>query len=522
MTRTLLGWAIVGLSTGIVLGGNSIQAAPPDDLLTVAERSHFQATARHAEVVALCERLAASSPLIKLLEMGRSGEGRSLPLLVVANPPLATPDEARASGKLVVFLFGNIHAGEICGKEALPILVRELVQKPDDPLFKHLVLLVAPILNADGNERVAKTNRPGQVGPAEGMGQRPNAAGLDLNRDFMKLEAPETRSLVRLLNQWDPALTVDTHTTNGSHHRYTITYEGPKNLAGDPRLIAYSRDTLFPAVSEAFTKQTGRYAFFYGNFESDHTRWTTYPSSPRFGTTYIGLRNRLSILTEAYSYAPFDVRVWATRDFCRNVCEYVAEHRVEIRSLLEAARRSTIEAKAPRVAIRAKPRPLPNKFTVLGYVERVENGRAVSTGEPRDYLCSVEEDFEPTLEVTRPTAYLIPAHQAPTVELLQAHGITVDRLEAPDTKTVAIDRVEATNRSGRLFEGHRLLEITSTKSRTETRSFPAGTYLVPTAQPLGNLATYLLEPRSDDGLATWNFFDADIAPDRDFPIAKVR
>lgn len=519
MIRAKARMGVVGLIGWLWLVGSALaQAAPLDDLLTVAERSDFRATARHAEVVALCERLAARSPLIKLAELGKSGEGRSIPLMIVADPPVGTPAEARASGKLVIFLVGNIHAGEVCGKEALPIFVRELTDRPDHPLLKHLILLVAPIFNADGNERVSKTNRPGQVGPVEGVGQRPNAAGLDLNRDFMKLEAPETRALVRLLNEWDPALTVDTHTTNGSHHRYAITYDGPKNPAGDSRLLTYSRNVLFPGVTEAFTKQTGRNAYFYGNFESDHTRWTTYPSTPRFGTTYIGLRNRLSVLSEAYSYSPYDVRVWATRDFCRTLCEFAADHRAAIRALLDEVRRAN---PAPRVAIRSEPRALPGKVPILGFVERPENGRSVATSEPRDYLCSVEGDFQPTVEVNRPTAYLVPARFPRAVELLQAHGITVNRLEAAERRTVTIDRVDATTRSNRRFEGHDLVEITATTPRTETREVPAGTVVVPTTQSLGNLVVYLLEPRSDDGLATWNHFDAEAAPGRDFPIEKV-
>src|ERR1700690_1245177 len=188
MSRTTSGW----LASLVLILGTSAFAAPPDDLLPGAEKSHFKATARHAEVVTLCEALAKSSPLIRLTELGKSGEGRSLPLMIVSNPPVSTPEEARASGKLVVFLFGNIHAGEVDGKEALPMLVRDLVAKPGHPLFKNLILAVAPIYNADGNERVSKDNRPGQVGPEEGMGRRENAQGLDLNRDFMKLDAPET------------------------------------------------------------------------------------------------------------------------------------------------------------------------------------------------------------------------------------------------------------------------------------------------------------------------------------------
>ena len=175
----------------------------------------------------------------------------------MADPPVKTAAEAARSGKLVCLMIGNIHAGEVCGKEALPMLLREVFAGPHPPLLKDVILAVAPIYNADGNERVSKTNRPGQVGPEEGMGQRANARGLDLNRDFIKLEAPETRGLVRFLNEWNPHLFIDTHTTNGSHHRYTITYEGPKNPAGDPRIVGFMRQTFFPEVSAAFEKRTG-------------------------------------------------------------------------------------------------------------------------------------------------------------------------------------------------------------------------------------------------------------------------
>lgn len=513
--------AVVG-AIGWALLAAPAWAGPPDELLTVAERSGFRATARHAEVVTLCERLAARSASIHLTELGRSGEGRSLPLMVVADPPVRTPAEARASGKLVVFLFGNIHAGEVCGKEALPILVRELTDRPNHPLLKDLILLVAPIYNADGNERVGKDNRPGQVGPADGMGQRPNAAGLDLNRDFMKLEAPESRALVRLLNEWDPALTVDTHTTNGSHHRYTLTYDGPKNPATDPRVLAFTRQQLFPTLTAEFKRQSGRDSYYYGNFEADHARWTTYPSTPRFGTTYVGLRNRLSILTEAYSYAPYDVRIYATRDFCRLACEFAAAHRDEIRTLLAAARATAEQADpARRVAIRSKPRALPEPVTILGFVERREGNRSVATGEPKDYPCAVEGDFEPTVVVPRPAAYVVPPDQARVIDLLQAHGLKLERLAAPARRRVTVDRLDALTRSARAFEKHNLVDVTATTAHAEDRDLPAGTVLVPTAQPLGNLATYLLEARSDDGVAAWGLLAEDLAPGRDFPVGKL-
>jgi dipeptidyl-peptidase 4 len=496
-------------------------AQPPDELLTVAEKSGFKATARHAEVVALCEALARSSPLIRLTELGKSGEGRSLPLMIVSDPPISTPAEAKASGKLVVFLFGNIHAGEVDGKEALPMLVRDLVAKPDHPLLKHLILAVAPIYNADGNERVSKDNRPGQVGPEEGMGKRENAQGLDLNRDFMKLDAPETRALVRFLNVWDPALTIDTHTTNGSHHRYTLTYEGPKNPAGDRSLIAFSRDKLFPEIGASAEKATGYKSYFYGNFETDHTRWTSFPSTPRFGTTYIGLRNRLSILTEAYSYATFKDRVLVTRDFCLASLQFISDHRDEVRKLLDDARKRSLLAVGDLVAIRSKPRAFPGKTTVLGYVEKRENNRNVATAEPKDYPCDIELDFVPTVEAARPFAYLIPPQYGKSIEVIRAHGIQVETLNAAGEFDVTVVEIGKFTRARRVSEGHQAIDLTESLIKDVRRTIPAGTIVVRTAQPLGSLAVYLLEPRSDDGLLTWNFFDDALAEGRDFPVLSI-
>ena len=154
--------------------------------------------------------------------LGVTNEGRSIPLVILANPPIQSSEQAKASGKAIIFAFGNIHAGEVCGKEALLMLTRELALQRNHPLFEDLIIVFAPIYTADGNERMSPDNRRGQIGPDE-MGQRPNAQGLDLNRDYIKLESPEARSLVRFFTEWDPHITIDTHTTNGSHHRYTLT-----------------------------------------------------------------------------------------------------------------------------------------------------------------------------------------------------------------------------------------------------------------------------------------------------------
>ncbi len=497
--------------------------APAPALLTVAERSGYTATARHDEVLSLCRALDERSESVTLTELGRSGEDRPIPLLLVASPPVATPEAARASGKLVVLLVGNIHAGEVCGKEALPMLVRELTDGPGHPLLKDLILAVVPNYNPDGNERVRLDNRPGQAGPALGMGQRGNAAGLDLNRDFVKLDAPETRALVRFLNAWDPHLVIDTHTTNGSLHRYILTYQGPQHPAGSSLVREYVRQRMIPAIDASFEQATGERAFYYGNFEDDHTRWTGFPDVPRFGTNYVGMRHRIGILSEAYAYAPYKDRVLATRDFVRTCLEYAAGHRDEIASLLDQARQQAVAGTTPYsdgVPIQSEARPFPQTVEALGYEELREAGK-LRAGAPRDYRVEVVQDYRPTLSLRWPHAYLVPPQCDQAIATLRRHGVELEALSEPATLDAAGYRVQSIERSERPYEGHHPVKLTVAGAGTAARTVAAGTVLVRTSQPLGALAALLLEPISSDGLATWNQFDAQLAVGSLFPVLRL-
>jgi dipeptidyl aminopeptidase/acylaminoacyl peptidase len=505
----------LALFTLLLCASNARPEKPAEpELLTVAEKSDYKATSRHADVMDFCEQLKKLSPLIRLGELGKSGEGRKLPLVILADPPVRTPEEATRSGKLVVFGMANIHAGEVDGKEALLMLARELATAKEKPLLKDLILVFAPIFNADGNERISKENRREQAGPAEGVGIRANAAGLDLNRDYIKLDSPEVRALVRFFNQWDPAVFIDCHTTNGSHHRYTITYEGPVCPAGDAKLIALVRDEMLPEVGKRLEKRGGYKSFFYGNFSRDRSRWETVPAIPRYGTHYVGLRNRIGILSESYSYAPFRDRVLGTRDFVRSIFEYAAENKEKIRAVLRDARKEK-----EHIALRHRMTPLPGRTTVLGFEEERKDGRTVATDRPKDYTLEYLGVAQPTLSVNRPYAYLIPASWTKVVENLQRHGLTVEELREDielDLEIYKIDKLIQTV----IYQKRQLIEVETT-SRKEARRIAAGTVLVRTNQPLGTLAAYLLEPQAEDGLAAWSFFERGVGEGKDYPVLRL-
>jgi dipeptidyl aminopeptidase/acylaminoacyl peptidase len=512
----------------VALAVFSVPVRAADEPLTVAESSGFKATSHHADVVRFCQQLAKQSNVVQLAELGKSSEGRILPMMILAAPPVSTPEQAARSGKLVVYAQGNIHAGEVDAKEALLMLARDIATGPDRALLKNLIVVIAPIFNADGNERFSKTSRPGQVGPEEGQGIRANAQGYDLNRDFVKLESPEVRALVRFCNEWDPAIVVDGHTTNGSYHRYTITYDGPRTIAGDNRIIAYTRDTFLPEVSKLLKKKGGWNSFFYGNFEKGHDRWGTVPGTPRYGIYLVGLMNRISVLSESYSYATYKDRILATHDFVHSILTYASEHKDQIASLLKQARESTIQAgKTPKpndlVGIRQTPAPLGGPVTFLGFYEEPVPGRrrAKSTGKPRDYQVVYYGKDDPAVTVPRPFAYLLPAADPKVVAVLQRHGIEVEEMREDLDLNVEVYKIDKIERASRAFQKHTLVEKVQATRRQESRRVKAGTIIVKTGQALGDLAIYLLEPQSEDGLTTWNFFDNALAEGKDFPVLRL-
>jgi hypothetical protein len=461
--------------------------------------------------------------------MGRTVEGRPIPLMVIADPPLSTPAEARASGKLVLFAFGNIHAGEVCGKEAICMLAREIALEPDAPehraLLDRAVLLFAPIYNADGNDRMAPDNRRRQVGP-DAMGQRPNAQGLDLNRDYVKLESPEARAMAGLLTAWNPHLVIDTHTTNGSYHRLTLTYETPLNTSAHPAPIDFLRDGLLPRVDAAVLAETGYDTFFYGNFDRERAAWYTYDARPRFGGSYVGLRGRAAILTEAYAYADYRDRVLCTLAFVRESLLDAVAHEVALRQAIETAERETIAAgrtmtdAGDLVGLRHEFDAYPDPVVIPGWVEESgEDGRPQPTTEPLDREVTHYGRFRATRSVVRPLGYLIPPDAREIVTKLVQHGV---RLEPAPQRTLEVERstIESVDRAEREFQGHHLALLDASRA-PETMTPGPGWTLVRTAQPLGNLIVYLLEAESEDGFAAWEVFGRVFESGDTYPLLRV-
>ena len=491
------------------------------ELRTRAERTDFVETSTYADVMELSSRIAELSDEIHLTTFGYTNEGRALPLLVVGAAD-ASPEAVRATGKTRVYLQGNIHAGEVCGKEALLMLLREYADGGYPRWTDDLVLLVAPIYNADGNERVDLGNRPRQHGPIGGMGQRPNAQGLDLNRDHMKLDSPEARSLVAMMTAYDPHVGVDLHTTNGTRHAYHLTYSPPLHPNTPAVIDHFLRDEWLPTVTRRIKETHGWDYYYYGNHNPRRPGWYTFDHRPRFNNNYIGLRNRMAILSEAYAYATFEDRVLGTLWFLEEILNFAQERATDIRETVDEAERESVVGR--RLATRADFERSPQEVTIL--MGEVDEERHPYTGEivlrRRDVSTPTPMfeygTFAPSETEVAPEAYYILPEAEAAIERMRAHGLTV--LPAVPGQGVTLERfrIDSTVVAPRPFQGRSERTLFGSWEAS-TERVPAGTVAVPVDQPLGRLAFTLLEPRSDDGLANWAILDESIEAGR-YPILR--
>ena len=522
-------------------GSQNESATQETPLKSRAELTNYEETSRLEDVQRFFGELQRRGPLVHLESFGRSYEGRDLPLAILAKPHVADPRAARKSGKPVVFVLANIHAGEVEGKEAAQHLARRLALGDLQTLLDKLIILIAPVYNADGNERISLTNRVAQNGPIGGVGRRENAQGLDLNRDFMKLDAPEAQSLIRLVNLWDPMVTVDLHTTDGSYHGYHLTYSIPLNPSLNKELYDYHRNRMMPELAEAMRVRHQFRTYYYGNFSNavpgsastEGRVWLAFSPQPRVGVNYFGFRNRLSILSEAYSYLDFRRRIEVTEAFVEEILRFTAGHEKEIKRVTKDAateiERRTAKATPLQIGVEYKPKALPEPVEILvGEITKIKNPRS-----GREMRAMVEDrftpvkmldygEFEATRKVPTTRAYLFRDEEElrGVRDKLLAHGITVEQLTRPAALEVESFRIIGVRREERRYQGHYETELQG-RYETEKLAFPKSTFVVRTTQPLGLLAAYLLEPESDDGLVTWNFLDAYLDAGKTYPVFKM-
>ena len=498
------------------------------DWLTRFEKSYGTETSRLQETMDFFKRLAQSSPYAKCIEFGISPEGRPLTLFVIAKDRNFTPSQAEKSGKPVVLIQGCIHAGESEGKDAAMLIARDLLIDHQHPeLMNHLVLLFLPIFNVDGHERMSEGNRINQYGPKE-TGWRVTATRLNLNRDFLKADAPEMRTWLKMYHAWKPHFFFDCHTTDGKDFQYVLTYNIDTHPAYGGAISAWAAERFLPQVVQRLAESgliTGPYAGLL-NEKNPSQGLLGGVWRPMLSNSFATLLNRAGFLIEAHSLKPYTQRVEATRNMILLGLQQIVEQK---ETLIEAVRAG--DRSASTMGKQYDPQPsFPIAFRTRmdqwepllyrGYQVRYEHGK-ISGGEYPIYTQiaeNVESKFfnqvESAQEISPPLGYLIPRAWQNVIQVLQAHGIPYQELDQEITAEFETFRFSEVKFRTTPYEGRHLVTFKAQPVLLK-RTYHPGDIRVLTANPKAKLIMYLLEPQCQDALIGWGFFNQ-IFEDREY------
>lgn len=498
----------------------SVQVSAQDAAFqTYYEKFQYLATPRYDETIKFCKRLDQGSPLLKYSTFGKSPQGRDLPLLIADRNGNFTPEAVRKSGNVVLLVEASIHAGECDGKDAGLMLLRDIAfNKKYSKLLDHVTILFIPILNTDGHERFGSYNRINQNGPEE-MGWRTTAQNLNLNRDFMKADAPEMKAWLKLYNAWLPEFFVDCHVTDGADFQYTMTYaletmgNMEKNLTDWTKNVC--RNYL---VSEM--KTSGFPIFPYVEFRNWHdprSGLTVSPAPPMLSQGYTAVQNRPGLLIETHMLKPYKARVTSTYTMLLHTLELLNTEYKTLQTLVKKADEFTASElfrKEPFAVSYSESFTDSTKIEFLGYDYTIDTSNLTGglwfkydNQKPTIWQLTIFPNCIADKFIGVPEAYLIPVQCTSIIDGLKLHGVKMKPLLHETTCKVRSSRFSNVHWQQRPFEGHHKLTYDLTDT-IELRNFPAGTMVVDMNQRTARVIAHLLEPASPDSYAAWGFFDA--------------
>ena len=501
----------------LLLSGAAV--AERTELRTLSETSGFLKTGRYAEVVELCSAFESAYPeSVRCLKFGSTPEGRPMMAMAVSGSGVLTAELARERGVPVVLIQGGIHAGEIDGKDAGFLALREMLEgKAARGALERQLLLFVPVFNVDGHERFGRWNRPNQNGPEE-MGWRTTAQNLNLNRDYAKAESPEMQAMHALVEQWNPLAVIDLHATNGAQFEHDIAIQVEPLHSGDPELRKAGkalRDAVIDDLRELGSLPLPFYPSFV-EYDNPASGFEDGVAAPRYSTGYYPLRNRLAMLVETHSWKDYPTRVRITRNTIIAVLEHAAEHAEEWQRLTRSADAQAALLAGKPVALDYRTTETAREIEFRGYAytrtPSEVSGALMTrydTSKPQLWRVPMRDDIVEGRVVSAPGAgYLVPAAYASDVaERLDRHGIAHRRIAAALPQIDAeVFRAEQVDTAARSFEGEQRVEL-SGQWRREPRDLTAGALFVPIDQPKARLVVALLEPQAPDSLAAWGVFN---------------
>ncbi len=492
-------------------------AAP--ELVTASERSGFTATGRYDEVIKLCGSFQQAYPKqVKCFQFGATPEGRPMMALAVTRTNAFTPEAARKKNLPVTLIQGGIHAGEIDGKDAGFLVLREMLEnRTAQGALDKQVLLFVPVFNVDGHERFAKWNRPNQRGPVE-MGWRTTAQNFNLNRDYMKADAPEMQAMLALVNAWDPLTYVDLHVTDGAKFQHDVSIQVEPVNAGD---MDFRKAGLLlrTNVIADITKEGSSPQSYYMSFKDNDDPASGFVNTvyePRFSTGYFLLRNRMSLLVETHSWKDYPTRVRITRNSIVSILNQVAAHGQDwLRSAREAdARAAHLAGQPVALSYKTTDKTTMVDFQGYAYTRTMSDVSGMlmthyDESKPQVWHVPLRDEVVDDLQVKAPGAgYVVPAAWARQVAAkLALHGIRYRKLDkALSGAQVETFRADKASFSAGSFESHQRLTVQGAW-KPEVRAIGKGALFVPIDQAKARLVMAIFEPQAPDSLLAWGAFN---------------
>lgn len=481
--------------------------AAPAGWLTRAEQTGWRETGSYQEAVNFHQRLERTSKLARLATFGATSEGRPLYVLIASRDRAFTPAAARRTGKPVLLIQNGIHPGENGGKDASMMLLRDLlVTGRLASLLEQVIVLSIPVLNADGHENISPYHRLHENGPAA-MGFRATALNLNLNRDYMKADAPEMRAFLRLFAAWSPDFLIDNHVTNGGDAEYDVTIATHTEQDIDAGVGQWVAQSYLPALFSRL-ESLGHVAGWYGAPNA-------MTAAPRFSTGYAAARNRAALLVETHALKSFKTRAWAHYDIMRATLEILAAHgRALAQASLAADRRMEALVPGTPVFLEGAPGDRTEPYTIRRLATETYTGAASGAPAPRyvsrpaPEVVALNRSLKPRLVKPAPAGYIIPRPWQAVIEVLRAHGVRMETLPQDLEDTFETYRFENVQFAAAPFEGRFLVRSIAARPVREPRRLPAGSVFVPVAQPAGKVVMHLLEPEAADSALKWGFFHA--------------
>jgi hypothetical protein len=514
-----------------------------DDWSTPAEKSCYRTTPRYDETRAYAERLAQAAPTqVRIESFGRTGEGRDLYAIIVSRDGEFDPAKLHAAKRPVFYIQNSIHAGEMDGKDASLALIRDIViNKSQAALIDRAVLVIVPIYNADGHEHFGAYNRINQNGPQQ-MGWRTNARQQNLNRDYMKAEAPETRAFLKYWNRWLPDFFVDDHVTDGADYQADVTFLADSDLSTYPPLAEWMEKTLSPELMAHVDAVPGHIASQYIDFNgrTPDTGISKGQSTPRFATGYVVMQNRPSVLIEMHMLKDYQTRVTGNYEALKAMIAVVNRDADKLLEINRKADERTV-ADGDSKILKDPSAMLPVREEWLGKMEPMEfkgykwtvEKSAISGGEwikyhedqPITMTIQRAVGLKPTLSVKVPAAYIVPAEWTNVIDVLEAHGLKLQRTTKTWLGPVEVYRCRTPQWAQQPFEGHHVASWQAQRRESGgavlgdkasrgcepeqvLMQFPAGSVVVPANQRAFKVAMHWLEPEGPDSALQWGYFDS--------------